>query len=91
MVSAKAGDTSTDRWLRKRAKAMLDSDTQSDKREVLTDDNNKTNFDLLEGADGRLFLEIHTTNVHYVVELDDEEVDELCERLDEPPTPTRFT
>jgi hypothetical protein len=77
-------------WLRKRAKAMLDSDTQSDKREVSTDDDDQTDFDFLEGAEGRLFLQIHTTNVHYVVELNEEEVDELRERLDEPPTPTRF-
>jgi hypothetical protein len=86
-----AGERSTDRLASGASKAMLDSDTQSDKREVSTDDNNQTNFDLLEGADGRLFLEIHTTNVHYVVELDEREVDELCERLDEPPTPTRFS
>jgi hypothetical protein len=78
-------------WLQKHTETMLDSDTQSDKREVSTDDDRQTNFNLLEGADGRLFLEIHTTNVHYVVELDGDEVDELCERLDEPPTPTRFT
>jgi hypothetical protein len=37
MVSAKAGDEAPTAWLRKRAKAMLDSDTQSDKREVSTD------------------------------------------------------
>jgi hypothetical protein len=85
-----AGAENTDRLASGASKAMLDSDTQSDKREVSTDDDSKTGFDLLEGADGRLFLEIHTTNVHYVVELDQEEVDELYERLDEPPTPTRF-
>ena len=85
-----AGAINTDRLASGVSKAMLDSDTQSDKSEVSTDDDDKTGFDLLEGANGRLFLEIHTTNVHYVVELDQEEVDELCERLDEPPTPTRF-
>jgi hypothetical protein len=86
-----AGAENTDRLAsRSVPEAMLDSDTQSDKSEVSTDEDSQTNFDLLEGANGRLFLEIHTTSVHYVVELDQEEVDELCERLNDPPTPTRF-
>jgi hypothetical protein len=48
-----------------------------------------TDFDLLEGPSGRKFLHIHTDQTTYIVEISDDELDELRERLDEPPTPIR--
>jgi hypothetical protein len=51
-----------------------------------------TDFELLEGPDEdsdgtRLFLEIYTTNVHYLLELDHDELEDLRARLDALPTP----
>lgn len=47
-----------------------------------------TDIDLL--SDGqRFFLHIHTDKTTYIVEITDDELDELRERLDEPPTPIR--
>ena len=51
-----------------------------------------TDFELLEGPDEdsdgtRLFLEIYTTNVHYLLELDHDELEDLRARLDAPPRP----
>lgn len=44
-------------------------------------------IDLLEGPDGRKFLHIHTDKTTYIVEISDDDLDELRERLNEPPTP----
>lgn len=50
-----------------------------------------TEFDLLEGSDGRLFLKVYTGKAHCMVELDREkgELHALRTRLDEPPSTIR--
>ncbi len=68
---------------------MLDSDTEPDKPEVPTDDC-ETDFNLLEGPDDRVLLKLYLGKSNHFLELDQEEVDELRECLDEPPTPVRF-
>lgn len=43
-------------------------------------------FDLLQGqSDGRLFVQIYTGTAHIVVEVDENELTDLRERLDESP------
>jgi hypothetical protein len=47
-----------------------------------------TEFDLFFNHDeGRLFLEIYTGTVHYMVELDENDLSRLQERLTHPPVP----
>jgi hypothetical protein len=47
-----------------------------------------TAFDLFFNHDeGRLFLEIYTGTVHYMVELDENDLSRLQERLTHPPVP----
>lgn len=46
-----------------------------------------TDFDLLEGSNGRLFIKLFTGKSNYILELEGGELEELKDRLDEPPTP----
>lgn len=46
-----------------------------------------TEFDLLEGRNGRLFLYIHTGTTAYTLELTGNDRNRLLTRLEAPPTP----
>jgi hypothetical protein len=47
----------------------------------------RTDFGLYRDEDGRLFLKIFTGKVYYMVELDENELARLRERLTKPPLP----
>lgn len=46
-----------------------------------------TSFELLQGPDGRLFLDISTDKTTFMLEVDEGELTELRDRLQRPPIP----
>jgi hypothetical protein len=66
----------------------MTQDLQQEERTDSTENTDSTEFDFFFNHDeGRLFLEIYTGTTHYMLELDENELTALRDRLDRAPIP----